>query len=231
MAGVATSSCPSALTDTLHAAFGPSGSPELPSSTPQSLFAPRPPGATVVYKKRRLAVVGASGDAAVPGHAPAEPAERAPRVVRVSAVPASAPQPEAVAAAPEPALVAVPRRRRRRDALRAPGAVHHMVFERPASLPVEDDGGSVETGAHWTPQYPRLLEALSAVTATLAQVAQLRRFAAELQLLLPPVMTTCTDAARTAPAAASSASTATDTASPPGAPPAAPGARASRRRR
>ncbi|MFO1327186.1 MAG: hypothetical protein U1F56_07495 [Rubrivivax sp.] len=183
----------SALTDPLHAlsiAAAPleSTAAELPIDP----FVARPSGATIVYKRRRLAEAAAAPSSEPPA-ADGDGGERRPRVVRVPlragrvpggpdaahAADPAAPPPEQ---APSPAR---PRRRRARDPLRAPGEVKHIVFERGAGPGPDGDGSALAAGATWAPMYPPLRQALDDVATTLEQAAQLRLLARELQALLP----------------------------------------------
>lgn len=161
-------------------------------------FLKRHSTATVVYKRRRPLEPdsgkprASANDTGDPG---LQAVPRAPRVVRVAALADPSTDPVAAPSLAQPAGTElgppaanepqpVPRRRRRRDALRAPGEVRHIVFERAdvgAPTAVHPDMG---TGPGWAPGYPLLRQSLDTLAQTLQQVQRLQRWSADFAALL-----------------------------------------------
>jgi hypothetical protein len=142
----------------------------------------RPP-VVVVKKRRRLDVIGeALADASA--QALADGTERKPRVFVVppaagSELPEgrSLETSEQAAPASPGAELAVPRRRARRDPLRMPGAVVHVVYpDRGTAEEPADPPGIDLALPHNADEYAQVLEALRGVEKLVKEAASAARF-------------------------------------------------------
>jgi len=157
-----------------------------------SPFGSRPPAVTVVVKRRRGAVTpepASQGSGAGPGANDRQPRVHQIRDPMRSA--AAAPEPAAEGLPPEPTAAdasrlpaPVPRRRARRDPLRAPGAVTRTVFETaaapsdPPSASTSDEPTPVPRGFIERPEvgYEQVMAELRQLRAQLDAALGARKF-------------------------------------------------------
>jgi len=160
----------------------------FPDPLPAEALFGEPNRAPLVLVKRRRRIDSAASPPAAPD---AADADRRPRVFVLRAAQGDAVAPVAEPAGPvAPPGMAVARRRARRDPLRQPGAVVHIVAPAAAPQPPADvaDGAEADDGLGFElgdDDYPKVVAALQAVQRLLDEAAT----AARLQLTLQAALT------------------------------------------
>lgn len=145
----------------------------------------------VVYRRSRLAALPKTTNPVGIEQESADGEIRAPRTFKVLGLSQADPQDLVDLATPAneesmPAALPVPRRRRPRDALHAPGKVHHVVFAREAAEADQArDMASAPVALLSKEAWRDLRQGLQAIDRTLQQIHEAQRFQLQFDRLLP----------------------------------------------